>query len=239
MRETFGADVFAAPERAFNALLLALEVFQQSPVDFYPYNSKYDAFLRGKGKLSDAEQRGLALFEDPKKGNCAHCHPSQIRRGSYPAFTDFGFVALAVPRNRAIPKNADSRFYDLGLCGPERKDLASHKEYCGFFRAPTLRNVALRRSFFHNGVFHDLRRVIEFYVDRDLHPAKWYGKAAGGRAHRYDDLPASDYANVNHEPPLDRKAGDSPALSSTEIDDLIVFLRTLTDADLAGSTELR
>ena len=29
-------------------LLLALEVFQQSPADFYPYNSKYDACLRGQ-----------------------------------------------------------------------------------------------------------------------------------------------------------------------------------------------
>ena len=153
-RATFGDDVFTDPVRASTAVLMCLEVFQQSPKDFYPYNSRYDAYLRGQAKLSASEQRGLTLFNDPKKGNCAVCHPSQIRHGAFPQFTDYGFVALGVPRNQALPANNDAGFYDLGLCGPLRTDLASHKEYCGLFRAPSLRNVALRRAFFHNGLYH-------------------------------------------------------------------------------------
>jgi len=35
-------------------------------------NSKYDRHLRGEIKLTDAEQRGLNIFET--KGNCANCH---------------------------------------------------------------------------------------------------------------------------------------------------------------------
>jgi cytochrome c peroxidase len=31
------------------------------------------------------------------------------------------------------------------------------------------------------------------------------------------------------EPPFDRHAGDTPALSSPEIDDIIAFLQTLND----------
>jgi hypothetical protein len=70
--------------------------------------------------------------------------------------------------------NRDPRFYDLGLCGPDRTDLIGHADYCGPFKTPTLRNVARRGSFFHNGRFHNLRQVLEFYATRDTDPARWY-----------------------------------------------------------------
>jgi cytochrome c peroxidase len=230
-REAFGDDVFAEPKRASVAVLLSLEVFQQSPKDFYPFSSRYDAWLRHQAELSPQEQRGLALFADPKKGNCASCHPHEIRQGAFPHFTDFGFAALGVPRNRTIPANRDPGFYDMGLCGPMRTDLSANKEYCGQFRVPTLRNAASRRVFFHNGVFHDLKDVIEFYAQRDTRPDRWY--ASGGRLVPFDDLPKEHRANVNREPPFGRKPGAAPALTSTEVEDLIVFLKALTDADVA------
>ena len=48
------------------------------------------------------------------------------------------------------------------------------------FRTPTLRNVAARRSFFHNGVFHRLEDVVRFYAERDTQPQKWYPRGADG-----------------------------------------------------------
>jgi cytochrome c peroxidase len=223
-REAFGDDVFGEPGRATNAVLKCLEVFQESPQDFYPYSSRYDAWLRHQVELTPAETRGLALFGDPKKANCASCHPHQMRQGAFPQFTDFGYAALGVPRNRALPANADPAFHDLGLCGPFRKDLRDHKEYCGQFRVPSLRNVALRRVFFHNGVFHRLVDVIAFYVQRDTAPAKFV-----------PDLPQEYRANVNVERPFGGKPGGPPALTAAEIDDLLAFLRTLTDADLVST----
>jgi cytochrome c peroxidase len=231
-RETFGDDVFADPKRAATAVLLSIEVFEQSPKDFYPYSSRYDAWLRRKGELGPREQRGLALFNDPRKGNCASCHPSGIRDGAFPQFTDYGFQAVGVPRNRTLAANDDPRFYDMGLCGPQRTDLASHKEYCGAFRVPTLRNVAQRHVFFHNGVFHRLDQVLQFYVERDTRPGKWFPRV-NGRVDVFDDLPEAYRKNVNHEPPFGGKSGGAPALNRTEIGDLIAFLDTLTDADLA------
>lgn len=231
----FGADVFADARRGETAVLQCLEVFQQSPGDFYPYTSRYDAYLRGKGELSPAERRGLAVFDDPKKGNCASCHPSGIRKGAFPQFTDFGFIALGVPRNRALPANADPQFYDLGLCGPERTDLANHPEYCGLFRVPSLRNVAVRRSFFHNGVVHRLEDAVAFYVERDLKPGKWFraqGRGAGASAGPYDDLPARYRANLNRDPPFGDPVGGRAALTASEIRDVVAFLETLTDADV-------
>jgi cytochrome c peroxidase len=230
-RAVFGDDVFKDPERRSTAVLMCLEVFQQSPKDFYPYSSRYDEFLRRKLELGPSEARGLALYNDPRKGNCASCHPSGGYHGAFPQFTDFGFNALGVPRNARIPANADPLFYDMGLCGPERKDLADHKEYCGLFRVPSLRNVALRRVFFHNGAFSDLEHVMAFYVERDTNPAKWYPKVRG-RAVAFDDLPAEYRKNVTHDQPFGGKPGGPPALSKTEVRDVIAFLKTLTDADL-------
>lgn len=227
LREVFGADVLADDERAFGALRMALEVFQQSPRDFYPYSSRYDEVLRGHATLSAAEARGLALFNDPAKGNCAACHPSEVRAdGGFPLFTDFGLIALGVPRHRALPAGTDPAFHDLGLCGPVRTDLRDHAGYCGRFRTPTLRNVALKRSFFHNGVFHTLDEVLRFYARRDTHPQEFYP------ARKFDDLPAAFHDNVDVEPPFGRQPGDPPALDDGEIAAIIAFLQTLTDADL-------
>ena len=226
MRDAFGAHLFDDPKRAWNALLLALEVFQQSPRDFYPYDSKYDAYLRGQLQLSAAEARGLAVFNDPEKGNCASCHISTVKRGAFPDFTDFGQIAIGVPRNRAIPANADPAFRDLGVCGPLRTDLQGRGEYCGLFRTPSLRNVALRGAFFHNGVYTRLDEAVRFYALRDTAPQKVYGS---GRTHRFDDLPEKYQDNLNKEGPFGAKPGDRPTLTEAEIADVVTFLKTLTD----------
>lgn len=228
-RDAFGLKVLDNEDQAFNAALLALEVFQQSPADFYPYSSKYDAVLRKQATLSSQEARGLALFNDASKGNCASCHPSTIKGGAFPAFSDFGYIAVGVPRNQKLSVNADSNYYDMGLCGPMRKDVSSEKKYCGAFRTPSLRNVALRHRFFHNGAFNSLEDVLRFYVQRDTQPEKWYPRDAKGRVQKFNDLPTAYHPNINMDPPFGRAVGDKPALSDAEIRDVIAFLKTLTD----------
>ena len=228
-RRAFGASVFDDRGRAFKAVLLALETFEESPADFYPYTSKYDAFLRGTAALSAAEQRGLAAFNDPARGNCARCHPSALREGAFPQFTDFGFAALGAPRNRAIPANADPRYYDLGLCGPLRKDLAGRAEYCGLFRTPTLRNVARKRVFLHNGIFHALEDVVRFYAERDTAPEKWYPRDASGAPLKFDDLPVRYRKNVDAAPPFGGHPGEPPRLSDADVRDIVAFLNALSD----------
>jgi cytochrome c peroxidase len=228
-RDTFGGKVFDDEALAFKAVLMALETFQQSPTEFYPYSSKYDAWLRRATRMSDDELRGLAAFNDPAKGNCARCHPSGMRQGAFPQFTDFGYAAVGAPRNSSIPANANREYYDLGLCGPLRSDLADRKDYCGLFRTPSLRNAATRRVFFHNGVFHRLEDVVRFYAERDTRPQKWYPRGANGVTLKFDDLPAQYRDNVDTQAPFDRRLGDQPALSEADIKDVVAFLNTLTD----------
>ncbi len=227
---TFGKTIWDDDEQVFRAVLQAFEVFEQSQADFYPYSSKYDAYLAGQAQLTPAELRGLQLFNDEDKGNCASCHLSQpAKNGTPPQFTDYGLIALGVPRNRALSVNQDPNFYDLGACGPERTDLKDRVEYCGLFRTPSLRNVALRSSFFHNGLVHTLAEAVRFYSERDTQPEKWYPRNAHGELVKFDDLPKRYHANLNFDPPFGGKPGDQPALNESEIQDIVTFLKTLTD----------
>ena len=227
-RRTFGGNIFEDKALAFKAVLLALEAYQQTPQDFYPYSSKFDAWLRGQAALSGQEARGLAVFNDPAKGNCARCHPSAVRGGAFPQFTDFGYAAIGVPRNREIPANASPDYFDLGLCGPLRLDLKDRSEYCGLFRTPSLRNVALRQAFFHNGIFHRLDQAVRFYALRDTQPQLWYPRTGSG-VQKFDDLPVRYRGNIDTLPPFGRHRGEAAALSAADVADIVAFLRALTD----------
>lgn len=229
-RALFGADIFGDVELAFFAARYALAAYESGTPEFRPFSSKFDLFLARKAMLTPQELRGFALFNRRDKGNCAACHPSTRADGSPPLFTDYSYDNLGVPRNRAIPATADANYFDLGLCGPDRTDLASRTELCGAFKVPTLRNVAARRVFFHNGRFASLRETIEFYVQRDTDPLRWYPLDANGSVRKFDDLPAAYARNVNtREAPYNRRPGDAPALNAAEIDDVLAFLGTLTD----------
>ena len=229
-RQVFGADALDDAAAAFARLAAAIAQFEVENPDFHRFDSKYDAYLAGKARLTPQEERGLSLFEDPEKGNCAACHPN--RRGddgAPPLFTDFTYDNVGAPRNAKIPANADPAFFDLGLCGPERDDLAARLDLCGAFKVPTLRNIARTAPYFHNGSFDDLRDVVDFYVRRDTEPGVWYPKSATG-VRKFDDLPGQDQSAVNvSEVPYDRKPGERPALTSAEIDDVVAFLKTLDD----------
>lgn len=230
-KSVFGANIFDNPDIAFARVLLSIQQYEKEDSDFHPYTSKYDAFLTGKTQLTVQELRGLALFNNPQKGNCAACHPSRKGSdGSLPLFTDFTYDNLGVPRNPAIPATADANYFDLGLCGPDRTDLADRRDLCGAFKVPTLRNIALTAPYFHNGKFDTLEQVVGFYVRRDTNPEEWYPLNPDGTVKKFDDLPPELTGNVNTtEVPYNRGPGDTPALTPAEIDDVVAFLKTLTD----------
>jgi cytochrome c peroxidase len=229
-RDVFGADALDDAGPAFERLAAAIAQYQAENPDFHRFDSKYDAFLAGKARLSPAEERGLVLFEDPDKGNCAACHPSRPSAdGTPPLFTDFTYDNVGLPRNPRIAANDDPAFFDLGLCGPVRKDLAGRRDLCGAFKVPTLRNVSRTAPYFHNGAFDTLREAVDFYARRDTEPGIWYPESAAG-VRKFDDLPAGLAGAVNtSEVPYDRAPGDSPALTPAEIDDVVAFLATLDD----------
>lgn len=220
----FGAGVLDDPQRALAAVGSALEAYLQSD-ELAPFDSRFDDFLRGKPALTSQELRGLAVFRDPDRGNCASCHSVAVTSNN-PArslFTDFGYEALGVPRN---PKTAVAGAPDLGLCATARaRHWPDPEAWCGYFRTPSLRNVAVRTRFMHNGVFTTLADTVRFYATRSTRPADWYGSGPV-----FNDLPASMRGNVNVvSTPLNRRPGSTPALSESDIEAVVAFLGTLTD----------
>ena len=246
-----GGDVFADPGQVVAWMALAFEVLEQAP-EFAPFDSRYDRWLAGREALSPAELRGLALYRDASKGNCDTCHPSRRgHAGRAPLFTDAGFVAVGVPRRADLPaldasspvvpvaSQARGAQADLGLCRSGRPGLEDDPSWCGRFRTPTLRNVALRTSFFHNGAVHSLRDAVAFYATRDTDPGRWYRRRPDGSVQAYDDLPPASVPFVERGAPFQPLPDGRPRLDDAEIDDLVAFLRTLTDADAATGANAR
>ncbi len=230
--QAFGAAVFDDVRGAFRKALEALQAFQVEDPSFHPYNSKYDLRASNKigGTFTPAENRGFAVYNDPKKGNCFACHYNGAGlNGSVRLFTDYTYAAIGVPRNMDIPANKNPRRYDLGICGRADHPGRRNEQYCGSFKTPTLRNVSTRKVFFHNGEMKSLADVIQFYNTRDTNPERWY-PVVDGVVQKFDDLPVPYRRNIDTQMPLDgRPRGSQPAMSAQEMEDLEVFLNTLTD----------
>lgn len=140
----FGAQVLGDPDAALVAIGRAIAAYETEDPEFHPFSSKFDYWLAGSTQLTPRELNGLALFNNPGKGNCTACHPS-ARQGysTHPLFTDFTYDNIGVPRNWDVPANAatpkspvndaplnympaqlnvpadvEYRYYDMGLCGP-------------------------------------------------------------------------------------------------------------------------
>ena len=235
----FGATIFSNPSLAYEKVGQAIAAFESSNF-LNAFNSKYDRFVQGNTPLSPSEMNGMSLFMNPDKGNCASCHlmNPKSKLQSDNLFTDFAHYATGIPRNSSIPSNANPSFFDLGLCGPQRSKPAltsnvpsdvSIEKFCGTFKMPSLRNVANREVFMHNGFFKNLKDVVSFYATRNTNPKRWYGPAGVP-----NDLPAAYLANiVSDRAPFNRKLTDPPALSDSEINDVVAFLKTLSD-DIQG-----
>lgn len=223
----FGKGALDQTDIAFDRIAEALAAFQRTPA-FSPFSSKYDFYLAGKAQLSTQELRGLRLYEDEKKGNCAACHPSQPGpREGPPLFTDFTYDNLGVPRNPANPyyrldkthNPEGARFVDRGLGGALNK-----RAQDGKFKVPTLRNIALTEPYMHNGYFRTLQGVMAFYNHRDRRPRCGQTMLNEDEALKRKCWPAPEVArNVNRDE-LGRLG-----LTQGETDDIIAFLRTLND----------
>ena len=228
--QLFGPNVFEDPKQTVSEALFAIARYQIEDPKFHAFNSKYDAWLQGKASLTPQEMRGYLAFNDVHKADCAACHLDQpTATGLPPLFTDTQYEALGVPRNPQIPANQNPHYFDIGLCGPFRTDMKDQTAYCGMFLTPTLRNVAQRPVYFHNGVYHSLKQVLDFYNFRDVQPGKIY-PTVDGKVQKYDDLPPQYRANVDvTDPPLNRKLGGQPAMTAQDMRDIIAFLHTLND----------
>ena len=78
--QLFGPGIFNDPRQLVSEAMFAIGRFEIEDPSFHAFTSKYDAWLQGRARLTSDEMRGLELFNDSKKGNCAACHLSQPGR---------------------------------------------------------------------------------------------------------------------------------------------------------------
>lgn len=218
-RTHFSPDVFDDPESAYVNMTQAIAAFERRPA-FAPFDSRYDRSLRGQATLSAKERAGKALFFSVST-SCAICH--QLHDEADPVgrfretFSGFEFHNLGVPANRAVLAHDVHREPDLGLALNPHMSIAAAR---GRFRTPTLRNVAVTEPYMHNGVFRDLRTVVEFYA-KQLDPLGRPDNPETGLPWAEPEVPET----VAHEL---LQVGDP--LADEQIEALVCFLRTLTDA---------
>lgn len=216
----YDQDIFDDVDATYDALADAIALFEKT--DFFsPFNSKYDKFLQGKGKLSKKELQGLALFSDTSRANCVACHPLLNENGEVGVFSDFTYDNLGVPTNTLLRSlnGKGSNFIDHGLLdNPEVTELSLD----GAFRVSTLRNIAKTGPYMHNGVFRDLKTVVHFYNTRDVDGA--INPETGNPWKTAEVLDT-----VNHD-----ELGDL-GLTDKEEDAIVAFMKTLTDKKVKKS----
>jgi cytochrome c peroxidase len=149
-------------------------------------DSPFDRFFYGHDSkaLSFAAQRGLKIFKAKNKGNCEVCH--------------------SIGKDSAL--FTDGKFHNLGIGADTRGNLADLGRYNetkvetdkGCFKTPSLRNLANRGPYMHDGTFRTVKDAFAHYI-------------GGG----------------NWNPYLDKEIHSLDALTFDERDDLLQFLDSL------------
>jgi cytochrome c peroxidase len=105
--------------------------------------SDFDRFVRGDYKaMTDQEIRGLDLFR--RKARCMNCH-----NGTYFTDGDFHNIGLSY---------YGRKYQDLG-----RYEVTKDPKDVGKFRTPSLRDVMKTNPWMHNGLFDNIKGVINIY----------------------------------------------------------------------------
>jgi cytochrome c peroxidase len=213
--KAFGLPVFSDDESLLAAVARSLAAFQKA--DFFrPFDSKYDRYLHGDYQLSAMEETGRALFFSKTRSNCTNCHRYGRGGDLMEPFSNFSYYNIGVPVNRALrSKNGmDQGFRDAGFTlATDRENFPGR----GRFKVPVLRNVVVTSPYMHNGIFRELKTVLEFH---DRH---------NNRARSLNPETRSLWAEPETGEWIDSTILEGRILSDQDIDALIAFLKLLTD----------
>jgi cytochrome c peroxidase len=177
--------------------------------------------LRGEVVLTFKELSGKSLFFS-QFSNCGVCH--QLHGEGDPVnervepFTGFEYHNLGVPVNEAVRAKNGVTDLDVGLASnPAVTEPAAER---GKFKTPTLRNVAITGPYMHNGVFRELRTVLEFY-DHFNAPEERPDNPETGQPWAPPEIPETVATEL-------LEVGDP--MTDVQIESMLCFLRALTDA---------
>jgi cytochrome c peroxidase len=247
----------------YDHIAMAMASYESSS-DVSPYSSKFDAYLAGNANLDAQETVGYELFNG--KAGCNQCHLSgtavntsntQAAADVKPLFSDFTANNIGVPKNLALPYYCESKpdqygytanpmgfgYVDLGvggtLSGANNPNPLQWKQlaplFNGTFQTPTLRNVDKRprpdfvKAYMHNGYLKSLKEVVHFYNTSQALPRC----AQGSRGEKVTCWPMPEYPATLNTTQL-----GNLGLTGEEEDDIVAFLRTLTDGYVTSPATL-
>jgi cytochrome c peroxidase len=128
----------------FDRIAKAIATFERTLVSG---NSPYDRYIAGdKTALTKQQKAGLDFFN--RKGECAECHTG-------PNFTTEKFANLGIGMDQENP--------DSG-----REVVTKRRGDFGKFKVPTLRDLAHRGPYMHDGRFKTLGEVLDLYAKGGL-----------------------------------------------------------------------
>ncbi|WP_298568008.1 cytochrome c peroxidase [uncultured Aliiroseovarius sp.] len=214
----FGDTIWNDDASAYAAMTQAIAAFESTDL-FSPFDSKYDRMLRGDAKLTDEEELGRTLFFSEQSTNCSLCHqlhPSAVAPNE--TFSNYEYHNTGTPVNAAVRAANGVEGPDLGLLANPDINTA---DAGGRYKVPTLRNVAVTGPYMHNGVFKDLRTVVLFYNKYNTLDKARQINPETGKPWVMPEIPQNlAVTELIHGPALDDK----------QIDALVAFMKTLTDA---------
>ncbi len=180
-QRAFGSGVVTA-----DRIAMAIATYERTLV---PNQTPWDAFTAGQNNaLTPQQVQGLNVFTGPA-AHCNACHGGNT-------FSDNAFHNLGL---RPVAE-------DIG-----RQGVTGNNNDRGRFKTPSLRNIGLKNSFFHNGQITTIEDVIRFYA------------RIPGAAPQFNDNLDPVVQNINVNP--------------TQLVQLADFLRNgLTDPRVASST---
>lgn len=211
----YGELVFNNIDVAYNAMTEAIAEFEKT-AQFAPFDSKYDRVLRGEDEFSFKELSGKSLFFSQQFTNCATCHQAKPNGHAQETFSNYEYHNIGVPNNPKLENQLGKKVLDKGLLNNPKVNQSQHR---GKFKVPTLRNVAVTGPYMHNGVFKDLKTVVQFY-DHFLVGSRHQINPETGQAWLAAETPETVALT---------ELKDGRKLKPMQVEQLVCFLRTLTD----------
>ena len=129
------AQAFGTPEITASRIAMAIASYERTLVS---NQTPLDVALSGGAALTPLQQQGRGIFTNR---NCVACHA-----GSLLSDDNFHYIGVRPPAE------------DLGRFAETGNNVDR-----GAMRTPSLRNVALRAPYMHNGGFATLAEVVDFY----------------------------------------------------------------------------
>lgn len=193
-----------------DAIAKALAAFQRTIVSG---NAPYDRYLAGdRSAISASAIRGEDLFFSERL-ECHHCHSGFNLSGS----------VQYVGKEFRDQEFFNNGLYNIGGTGAYPAENTGLFEFTqvpqdmGRFKAPTLRNIEVTGPYMHDGSIATLNEVLDHY-------------AAGGRT-----IDTGPHAGNGSLSPYKSNFVPGFSLSAQERQDLLAFLRSLTDEEFLAN----